>query len=40
MKELFPEGNAEGNYFLIGVIICIIIPHVKILDSDWSRAMD
>ena len=28
------------GHLLFGYINSVIIPYVKILDSDWSRAMD
>ena len=31
---------AECNIIFQSAIKIVIIPHVKILDSDWSRAMD
>ena len=34
VRYLFNYCKKEQSLFLI------IIPHVKILDSDWSRAMD
>ena len=39
LGEVIPGGNPTGMSYLY-IYLYIIIPHMEILDSGWSRAID